>query len=170
MGRKNEQGFLLLDMAISLPILILIMMSLVTISVASVRYFYRAYAMQELRYEVQNVMLRIVEDMATARDAEWTDVGYGDGLKITRRPYFKNNLASHSYFAYTKDHVKNIYFGSSDFPLTGKNDLATVQITYFHMDELGNGLCKVTIKGEVIQLAKSYELSTYVHVEKEGKT
>ncbi len=165
MGRKNEQGFLLLDAVISLPILLLILTAVVTISFASIRHIYRAYAMEELRYEVQEVMLRIVEEMSTARQVEWGYAGDENGLQIFRRPYFTDETAVHTYFLHAGNHTQNIYFQEPDFPVTGKNDLATVQIVDFHMEEAGDGLYAVSIKGEVLQIGRTYELTAYVHVD-----
>ncbi len=167
MIRKHEQGFILLEGVIALPILLLILASIVTISVASVRHFYRIYAMEELRYEVQEAMMRIVEDMSTASQVEWGFTGNEDGLRVHHHTD-TGGRSTHFYFLHVKDHVKNMYYQSTDTPVTGKNDLATVQIEEFRLDKLGNGLYAVHIRGEVLQLSKAYELTTKVYVGGKG--
>ena len=175
--RINERGFIFAELAIGLPLIILMLWSMGHLFVGTWRTCRDLIADLTLQMEVRDAMSRIVDDMRSARHLE----EYSNGVKIdsylisgseitkTVEPGAENRLPIYYYRDQNPDGRFCIYRqrrnGAKSDPITGGDILSDVSIERFKCGKIEGKARLWTVTIEAVSLISNhrFRLQTAVY-------
>ncbi|SHK93282.1 hypothetical protein SAMN05216582_12523 [Selenomonas ruminantium] len=170
MKSKRERGTVLLEAAVSIPLLALLMMTAVTIFSWTVHFYFVQLADMEMEQEVQMAFQRIMEEALESERIRkliyWQGYAFvkkQDPLKRSKedKPTFESSYWLHSMYGLDK-----LVAGTDDAPMTGDHALAGVKIIAFDIDEdIENpGIYHLEIAAQSMVTQHEYRLSSCVYL------
>lgn len=170
---QTEQGFALLELLASLPMLALLLVTIAGLFLYGMKLYYRNLADVELQQELQTAMSQIVDDLTETRAVEQLPGGQ-DGVMLAQRYDPSSGRSNHrdtyvTYRAYTvpRTTTRKLYYGS-DFgaPMMGNHALAGVTITEFFCspDSDKIGLVHLRLSGKSEVTKHEYTLKTTIYL------
>lgn len=173
MMRKNsQQGMILLEVAVSLPIMISLLLAAGAILVWNFQYYYRALASSELHQEVQITFQRMTEDALESWYFSRYTLYDDSGVCMTKRFYatqIPNDGGDSLAVCYWRGAVEGTHKIMRDdafSPMTGDYSMAGITIRDFSWDEEPGkpGLYKLRLTGWSTVTNQIYTLSTAVYL------
>ena len=154
-NRRRQRGLSLLSLVIAVPLLTMLLWSLGTFTLSSVRNYNRLRAENELVSELSFAMERICRDLSYSEEID---------INIVRlRVRTKQNTETAAYVSYTQDTVNPCRpIRRNGQPITGDSDVARVVIREFSYRLVGPRTVEVVIAGEIGEYGLSYRLHTAV--------
>lgn len=171
--RKNaQQGMILLEAAISLPIMILLLLAAGAMLLWNFQYYYRVLASTELHQEVQITFQRMTEDALESWYFSPYTLYDDSGLCMTKRYYAtqtpKPGVRSLSvrYWRAAVEGTDKMMRDDAFSPMTGDYSMAGIVIREFLWEEeTGHpGLYKLRLSGWSLAARQGYTLSTAVYL------
>ncbi len=154
--RRSESGFSMLALIIAVPLLAMMLWTMGTFALSSLRNYNRLRAETELTSELTFAMERICRDLSYAESAEMTAYG----LKVATK---QNNYDTVQTVTYTQDTAADCKpIRRNSQPITGDSDIGRVVIKEFACRKVGPKTIEVAITGEIGEYGLSYRLHTAV--------
>lgn len=168
---KGQRGIVLLETAVSLPVLMLLLTAAVAMLLVSVRNYFRVLADAELHQEMQIAFTRIVQDLTEAEYVTPYRQNY-PGIEIHKRWYALRDYKGSTdvwelyWLAEVKQTTKLIWGWDRSAPMTGDYSLADVEMQEISGTEEKRhpGLYRVRLKGRSRFTNHYYTLSTAVYL------
>ncbi len=155
-ARSDERGFSMLALIIAVPLLAMLLWTMGTFALSSLRNYNRLRAETELTSELTFAMERICRDLSYAESAEVTAYG----LKVATK---QNNYDAVQTVTYTQDTASDCRpIRRNSQPITGDSDVGRVVINEFSCRKVGPRTVEVAITGEIGEYGLSYRLHTAV--------
>ena len=175
---EGEKGIILLETAISLPVLMILLTAAGAMLLWSVRHYFSVLADAELHQELQIAFSCLVQDMVEARSVAPCREHY-PGLAIDKRWYAlrersESDEAIAFYWVNEVAGTKKLVRGADSYaPMTGNHSMAGVYIQelYGQEEAFHPGLYVIRLKGRSEFTNHYYTLSTAVYMpygEREG--
>ena len=167
----GQKGIILLEMAVSLPILMLLLTAAVAMLLISVRNYFRVLADAELHQEMQIAFTRMVQDLTEAKYV--TPYSQSPlGIEMHKRWYAlrdyngSNDVWSLYWIAEVRGRKKLIWGWDRSAPMSGDYSLAEVEIYEVAGKEVADcpGLYVLQLKGRSLFTNHFYNLSTAVYL------
>lgn len=169
-GTDKQRGFILWEAVVVLPLLTVLLLTMTTLFMWSMRLYFTTLADAELEQEVQMALARVREDVAVSMTVSPLNSS-GQGFKLRRqRNPLRTNADSEagdiSYYLHEMTGTYKLVRGDADAPLTGDHALAHVTITEFtvHRDENYGDVYKLRLTGKSEVTGHEYTLSTAVYL------
>lgn len=171
--RKNaQQGMMLLEAAISLPIMILLLLAAGAMLLWNFQYYYRTLANTELHQEVQITFQRMTEDALESWYFSPYTLYDDSGVCMTKRYYATQtpkpgvNSLSVYYWRAAVEGTHKIMRNDEFSPMTGDYSMAGIVVREFlWAEEPGQpGLYKLRLTGWSLATNQEYTLSTAVYL------
>ncbi len=159
----REAGLAALELLLVLPVLAGIMLSLVWGIKAASRNYLELRARAEVRQEVQQAFIRVVDDCLGA-----TAISRGNTVESIR--IYDGELAVKEYFVNEdKNHVRKLVENRANLPMTGNHAWAMVEVTSFGVkavDATGRpGLYRIWLAARSTRAAREiYSLATEIYL------
>ena len=178
--RINERGFIFAELAIGLPLIILMLWSMGHLFVGTWTTCRNLIADLTLQMEVRDAMSRIVDDMRSARKLSWdgtlTINSYFDGNDeileddtkvVARRPIFYTRDWETDDDGKNRIHLyrKRQKFAANDQPLTGQDMLSKTHVMQFSCVEEKPRLWRITLKARSDVSGHEFMIKTAVYAE-----
>ena len=168
---KGQKGIILLETAISLPILMMLLTASVAMLLISVRNYFRVLADAELHQEMQIAFTRMVQDLTEAKYVTPYQQNY-PGIELHKRWYALRDYDGCTDFwtlywiAEVRGRKKLIWGWDRSAPMTGDYSLAGVEIHEIAGEEEASspGLYVLRLKGRSVFTNHYYTLSTVVYL------
>lgn len=172
----TQKGFILLEMVISVPMMLILLVSLGMVVFWGLHNYLYFLADVELQQEVQISFQRVVDDMMEAREIRPLS-GYREGYTLTKKlPAGIENSSEKPvrmiYEIHTIQGTHKLVCGDVSAPMTGNHSLAGVTITTFSCEsEPGrSGLYVVRLTGKSEVTEHVYSLATAVYLPSDSFT
>lgn len=153
--RQNQRGLSLLSLIIAVPLVTVLLWTMGSLALSSLRSYNRLRAESELVSELNFAMERICRDLS-----------YGEEIDVTAarlRIKTRQNTESPGYVTYTQDTVSPCKpVRRKGQPITGDSDNGRVVIKEFSYRQTGHRTVEVIIRGEISEHGLSYRLHTAV--------
>ena len=168
---KGQRGIILLETAISLPIMMLLLTAAVAMLLLSLRNYFRVLADAELHQEMQIAFTRMVQDSTEGRYITPYQQNY-PGIEIHKRWYAlrdyngSTDLWNLYWIAEVRERKKLIWGADRSAPMTGDYSLAGVEIHEIAGEEQAAcpGLYVLRLTGRSVLTNHYYTLSTAVYL------
>ena len=167
-GGRHQRGFALLEIVISVPMMVMLLVSLGTVVFWGLHHYLFFLADAELQQEVQSAFQRIVDDMLESRTIQPLPGGE-EGYKLIKTlaaADAADRWQDVQYELHTLRGTKKLICGDAAAPMTGDYSLAGVTITEFSCEpESGaSGLYVVRLTGRSEVTEHVYSLETAVYL------
>ena len=171
--RKNcQQGMILLEAAVSLPIMILLLLAAGTMLLWNFQYYYRVLANTELHQEVQVTFQRMTEDALESWYFSPYTLYDDSGVCMTKRFYATQtpgpgvDSLTVCYWRTAVEGTHKIMRNDAFSPMTGDYSMAGITILDFLWAEEPGcpGLYKLRLTGCSLATSQRYTLSTAVYL------
>ncbi|MCR5757669.1 MAG: hypothetical protein K6F95_07160 [Selenomonas sp.] len=132
----HEEGFILWETLLALPLLALLLMSVTAIFCWCMRAYFYNLADAELVQEVQGAFVRVTEEVLAGKAIK-PPLQQRQGIEIISRqnPLYVDSVPGRevriSYSVHKMDKLQKLVRSSDDAPLTGNHSLASVTIVEF---------------------------------------
>lgn len=154
-NRRRQRGLSLLSLIIAVPLMTMLLWSLGTFALSSVRNYNRLRAETELVSELSFAMERICRDLSYA---EYIDIN-----SVRLRVRTKQTVEAADYVSYNQDTGSSCRpIRRNGQPLTGDSDAGRVVIKEFTYRQTGPRTVEVAIAGEIREYNLFYRLHTAV--------
>lgn len=171
---ERQQGFALLEVVVSIPMMVLLLVSLGTAVFWGLHHYLYFLADAELQQEVQVSFQRVVDDMLEAREIQPLPIGRQGYTLIKTLPAGTKNAEEKTvrmiYEIHTIQGTHKLVCGDVEAPMTGNHSLAGVTITTFSCEpesgEPGLYTVRLTGKSEVTKHVYSLETAVYLPADK----
>lgn len=166
MKDRREEGFILLDLLVSFPLVTLLLTALAGLSFFAARSAFMLYADMELKQEVQGAFIRIVSDASSAYSIRPFSLGHEHGVAFRKRSPALQDSASiegAAYFVHEAQRKRRLVYQDERQPITGDSQFAGVAITEFSWREISPLLQEFRLTGKSLVTGHSYSLATRVY-------
>ena len=171
MRKDNRQkGFLVLEAAVSLPMLALLLTAAGTMVLWSIKYYFVVMADAELHQEVQIAFERVVEDALESKVIE-PNCSYDYGYDLCKRNYVLKPVKAQEirklYWINLVEDTRKLVEGTdASAPMTGDSAMAEVSIRDFSCQEVvgHKGLYIIKLSGQSQRTGHVYTLETAVYL------
>lgn len=167
---KEQQGTILLEAAVAIPLLAMLAMAGAAIFLWAARLYFVQLADGELEQEVQMAFVRVVEEALTAEELKPLPDMRGVDIVKKQDPLKTQVVPGETivtrYWLHDMQGVSKLVCGRTDAPLTGDNALAGVTITDFAVDRDADrpGIYHLRIVGKSEVTKHEYSLCSAVWV------
>lgn len=167
-NRASERGFILLETLLSVPLLVVLLVTLGTMTVFGAREYLHILADAELQQEIQIAMQRIASDALEAKTIRRA-TGRESGIIIVKRidplrTGYKSEETGVNYWLNNVEGTKKLVKDSATAPMTGNHALASVNITEFSCVEVEPRLYRFRLVGRSWVTKHEYGISTAIYI------
>ena len=190
---RNERGFVLIEFIIGLPLILILLWSLNNLFINTWQKYQYSVADFILRQEMESVMQRMVEDVKrahyvdmiqdnlylryhklnksddfaffNANNPELKVIKYDSTLSDSERMEKVRSITSSA--TEGADYIRNmqeIYYKSTNNPITGESILSKTQVTKFKTELVKDKLLKITLEAKSAVSGHSITLRTKVYI------
>ena len=163
-ARGSEQGFLLTDCLISLPLLAALLLAFGMMLGTALHAAFCFWADAELHQELQLAFQRIVRDAELSYDIQPHYSRKGAVFYQYRVPDSAGKVRSQktAYWLYTVKGTQKLVWRDVSQPLTGNYSLAEVEIEEFSCESVGTRLYELRLVGRSRVTGHRYALATRI--------
>ena len=165
-GNQCQRGFVLLEAVVSVPMIVMLLVSLGTAALWGMHHYLSIMADAELQQEVQFAFERVVEDLLEAREIR--PLSWGNGYEIVKTlpadAAGKEQEVRLTYRLNTIQGTHKLVCEDAAAPMTGDNSLGAVTITEFSCTPESSGFYffRLTGKSEVTEHVYSLQTAVYL--------
>lgn len=160
---SDDRGYILLELVVALPLLILLLSFCAMIALSSFRNYQRVIADNELKEECEIAVRRIVEDVQVSSKILNRP---GGGYRLERIDVKTGRIGYVNYFINTINGQHKLVRGNARQPITGDHALAKVDITRFSIAEITGrqGLYYLQLDARSLTTGNTFTLRTKIYL------
>ena len=167
----SEDGFVLWEVLVSLPLLVMLFMSVTAVFGWCMKAYFYTVADAELVQEVQSAFVRITEEVMEGTEIR-PALQQRQGIEIVSRqnPLYTDSVPGKevniSYSVHNMDSLQKLVRSRDDAPLTGNHALASVTIVEFSAarDEHYPDVYRLRLTGKSEMTKHEYTMCTAVYL------
>ncbi|SFT52409.1 hypothetical protein SAMN02910356_00891 [Selenomonas sp. GACV-9] len=170
MRKDRQKGFVVLEAAVSLPMLALLLTAAGAMVLWSIKYYFVVMADAELHQEVQIAFERVVEDALESKAIE-PNCTFDYGYDFCKRSYVLTPVEAQEirkvyWINLVEDTCKLVEGSDASAPMTGDSAMAEVTIRDFSCQEVSGhkGLYIIKLSGQSQRTGHVYTLETAVYL------